>query len=206
VAGGPAPYNKRNPAERARLAGIVFDLVLDGCSMRRIDELSRDPDGPTGGQRISATSAKEMVQEERARLLDPKVDEYRAIELARLERSLERLLNMEASVKRAMARKHITVNNGRVIKTTNPETLAEEDVEDDTFILQAVDRLNRIEESRRRVGEAIRRLLGLDMPVKVDATVTEVTQQDVELQEMLRDAKVKMQLEEQQIIDGGADD
>jgi hypothetical protein len=44
------------------------------------------------------------------------------------------------------------------------------------------------------------------MPVKVDATVTEVTQQDVELQEMLRDAKVKMQLEEQQIIDGGADD
>jgi hypothetical protein len=41
------------------------------------------------------------------------------------------------------------------------------------------------------------------MPVKVDATVTEVTQQDVELQEMLRDAKVKMQLEEQRIIDGG---
>ena len=67
----------------------------------------------------------------------------------------------------------------------------------------AVDRLNRIEESRRRTSESIRRLLGIDMPIKVDATVTDTTQQDLELQEMLRDAKARVQLEEQKIVDGG---
>lgn len=201
--GGPAPYRKRNRAETADYACIVFDLHIGGLSYRAIDALTRQPDGPTSGHRISTTTAKELVYAEAARRIDPKVDEYRAIELGRLEAALERLHNMEESVRQVMTRKHITVNNGRVIRVENPETGEEEPVEDDTFILQAVDRLTRIEESRRRTGEAIRRLLGLDMPVKVDATVTETTQQDIELQEMIRDAKAKVQLEEQQIIDGG---
>lgn len=191
MAAGPAPYSKRNPAERAHYAAIVFDLTLEGHSTRKIDELSRDPDGPTGGHRISATTAKEMVREEAARRIDPKVDAYRAIELARLEASLERYLNMEESVRTVMARKHITVNNGRVIRAINPDTLKEENVEDDTFVLQAVDRLNRIEDGRRRTSESIRRLLGLDAPVKVDATVTETTQQDIELQEMVAEMRAK---------------
>jgi hypothetical protein len=42
------------------------------------------------------------------------------------------------------------------------------------------------------------------VPVKVDATVHEVTQKDLELQEMLREAKARVPLEEQQILDGGA--
>jgi hypothetical protein len=50
--------------------------------------------------------------------------------------------------------------------------------------LGAVDRLLKISESRRR-------LLGLDAAVKVDATVTEVTQADLELQELLREAQAR---------------
>lgn len=205
MAGGPAPYRRRNRAQAAEYATIVFDLHIGGLSYRAIDTLSQQPDGPTGGFRISTTKAKELVYAEAARRVDPRVDEYRAIELGRLEASLERLHNMEESVRQTMARKHITVSNGRVIRAENPATGEEEPVEDDSFILQAVDRLTRIEESRRRTGEAIRRLLGLDMPIKVDQQVTEVSQQDLELQEMLRDAKAKLQLEEQQIVDGGND-
>jgi hypothetical protein len=202
VPGGPAPYRRRDRAQSADHAATVFDLRISGLSYRAIDALTQQADGPTGGQRISCTKAKELVYAEAARRIDPKVDQYRAIELARLEASLDRLHNMEESVREVMARKHITVNNGRVIKAINAETGEEEPVEDDTFVLQAVDRLTRIEEQRRKVSESIRRLLGADMPVKVDATVTETTQQDVELQEMLRDAKAKMQLEEQRIVDG----
>lgn len=203
MAGGPNPYKLSNKEERAQLAGIVFDLRVQGLSFYAIDALSQSPDGPTGGKRIPASTARDLARAEHERRIDPKVDEYRVLELARLEAALERLHNMEESVQRVMARKHITVNNGRVIRVPNPETGEEETVEDDTFVLQAVDRLNRIEESRRRTSESIRRLLGLDMPIKVDQTVTETTQQDLELQEMIRDAKARVQLEEQRIVDGG---
>jgi hypothetical protein len=206
MAGGPVPYNRRNPAERAQLAEIVFDLKAQGLSNYTIDSMTQHPDGPTGGVRVPASTVRDLIREEIGRRVDPKVEEYRTLELARLEATLERLHNMEESVQRVMARKHITVSNGHVIKTINPDSGEEEPVEDDTFVLQAVDRLNRIEESRRRTSESIRRLLGLDMPVRVDATITETTQQDLELQEMIRDAKAKVRLEEQQIIDGGTED
>lgn len=203
MAGGPNPYKLKNASVRADLAALVFDLRVQGLSFYAIDALTQAPDGPTDGKRIPASTARDLVREERERRLDPKVDEYRALELARLEAALERLHNMEESVQRVMGRKHITVNNGRVIRILDPDSGEEEPVEDDTFVLQAVDRLNRIEESRRKTSESIRRLLGLDMPIKVDQTVTETTQQDIELQEMIRDAKARVQLEEQRIVDGG---
>lgn len=199
MAGGPNPYKLRNKAARAELASLVFDLRVQGLSFYAIDTLTQDPDGPTSGQRIPASTARDLERDERERRIDPKVDEYRALELARLEATLERLHNMEESVRTVMARKHITVNNGRVIRVLNPDSGEEEPVEDDTFILQAVDRLNRIEESRRKTSESIRRLLGLDMPVKVDATVTEVGQDDIELAALLREAKAKNAVEEARI-------
>lgn len=188
---GPKPYQRPNNASRAKLAEIVFDLRAQGHSFRAIDTITQDANGPTGGDRVPYTTARDLVREEAALRVDPKVEEYRAIELARLEAALERLLNMEASVQRVMARKHITVNNGRVIRAINEDTGEEENVEDDTFVLQAVDRLNRIEESRRRTSESIRRLLGLDAPVKVEQQITEVTQQDIELQEMVAEMKAQ---------------
>lgn len=197
MAGGPNPYKLSNKEARADLASTVFDLRVQGLSFHAIDALTQTPDGPTGGKRIPASTARDLCREEHERRIDPKVDEYRALELARLEAALERLHHMEESVRTVMARKHVTVNNGRVIY------IGDEPMEDDTFVLQAVDRLNRIEESRRRTSESIRRLLGLDMPIKVDQTVTETTQQDIELQEMIRDAKARVQLEEQGIVDGG---
>lgn len=195
MAGGPAPYRKHNPAERAELAAIIFDLKLQGLSFRGIEAATLAPDGPTAGKRVAYATARDLVREEVARRVDPLVNEYRTIELARLEATLERLHNMEESVRRVMARKHITVSNGKVITLPGED----EPLEDDGFILQAVDRLTRIEESRRRTSESLRRLLGLDMPVKVDATVTEVTQEDIELSELIREAEAKNAVEEARI-------
>lgn len=189
--GGPRTYRMTNRAVAAEHVAAIFDLRAQGLSYRAIDALTQDPDGPTGGKRISVTRCKELIYEEAARRIDPRVDAYRTLALASLEASLERLHNMEESVRTVMAREHITVNNGRVIRVANPQTGEEEPVADDTFILQAVDRLTRIEESRRKTNESIRKLLGLDAPAKVDATVTEVTQQDIELQEMVAELQAK---------------
>lgn len=199
VAGG-APYRKANRAERAELAAIVFDLKVQGLSFRAIDALTQAPDGPTGGHRVGASTAKDMVREEAARRVDPKVDEWRAMELGRLDASLERLKGLEDAARRVLQREHITVNNGRII------VLDGSPLPDDGPVLAAIDRLIKVEDARQRNSESRRKLLGLDAPAKFDAQVTEVTQQDLELQEMIRDAKAAVQMEEQQIIDGGSPD
>lgn len=198
MAGGPAPYNRRNPAEQAEKAAIVFQLKLDGHSFRAIEAITAAPDGPTAGERIPWTTARDLLREELARRVDPKIDAYRSLHLERLEGELVRLNELEARTRQVLDRHHITVNNGRVIKLDDGEPL-----QDDGPVLAAIDRLIKIEDARRKNNAEQRKLLGLDAPTKVDAQVTETTQQDIELQEMIRDAKAKVQLEEQQIIDGG---
>lgn len=88
---------------------------------------------------------------------------------------------------------HVMVSHGKIICDENGNPLR-----DHAPILAAL-------REARATLESFRRMMGLDQPVKVDATVHEVTQQDVELQEMLREAKAKMQAEEQHILDGGTE-
>ncbi len=97
-----------------------------------------------------------------------------------------------------LGRNHVTVSHGKVITVIDPKTGTEEPLLDDGPRLAAIDRLLRIRESYRK-------LYGADERAKLDVTVHEVTQQDVELQEMLREAKAKMQAEEQHILDGGTE-
>lgn len=185
MAGGPDPYKRKNRAKRAEYAEIVFDLTLQGLSIRKIDALTQDPNGPTGGHRISATTVKEMIREEAARRIDPKVDEWRAVQVTRIEAALARLDGLEEAAIKVLEREHITVNNGRIISLDGVP------LPDDGPVLQAIDRLVKIEEARLRNGEALRRILGLDAPTKVDHTVTETTQQDIELQELVAEMRAK---------------
>jgi hypothetical protein len=185
MAGGPAPYNRKNPAEQAEKAAIVFQLKLDGHSFRAIEAITAAPDGPTRGDRIPWTTARDLLREELARRVDPKIDAYRALHLERLEGELVRLGELEARAKQVLDRHHITVNNGRVIAIDG------EPLQDDGPVLQAIDRLVRIEDARRKNNAEQRKLLGLDAPTKVDATVTETTQQDIELQEMVAEMRAK---------------
>lgn len=91
-------------------------------------------------------------------------DELRQMELARLDGELERLVGLEAAVHEVLAREHITVSNGKVICLPGDDT----PLPDDAPVLQAVDRLLKIEESRRRNGESRRKLLGLDAEKKIN--------------------------------------
>lgn len=84
---------------------------------------------------------------------------------------------------------HIVVSNGRVMEHKG------EVLEDNGPRIQALDQL-------RRLNIEWRKLHGTDAAVKVDATIHEVTQQDLELQEMLREAKAAADAEEQQIRGG----
>ncbi|MDQ0758707.1 hypothetical protein [Streptomyces canus] len=94
-----------------------------------------------------------------------------------------------------LQRDHVTVSHGKVIMWLNPETQEEEPLLDDGPKMQAI-------QLALRVRESYRKLHGLDQPAKIDATVHEVTQQDLELQEMLREAKAKTAAEEQEIRAG----
>ncbi len=50
-----------------------------------------------------------------------------------------------------------------------------------------------------KVSESRRKLLGVDAPVQVEATVTEVTQEDLALAELVREAQMAAAVTEQQI-------
>ncbi|WP_331764399.1 hypothetical protein [Streptomyces anulatus] len=89
---------------------------------------------------------------------------YRQQENERLDAELERLEGLEAAARRVLANRHILVNNGRVI--LHPDT--NEPMEDDAPVLQAIDRLVKIDDARRRNGERRAKLNGLDMPVQTE--------------------------------------
>ncbi|WP_329163934.1 hypothetical protein OHB49_28890 [Streptomyces sp. NBC_01717] len=92
------------------------------------------------------------------RVLDETVreagDDLRALELDRLD-------GMYAAAMEVLEREHVTVSNGRVVSLDDGTPLP-----DDGPVLQAIDRLLRIQERRAR-------LLGLDAPVKRDLTLTD---------------------------------
>ncbi|MFJ9214240.1 hypothetical protein [Streptomyces sp. NPDC102264] len=77
-------------------------------------------------------------------------DELRTLELERLDA-------MYASVMDVLERKHFTVSNGKIMY------MGDQPLEDDGPVLQAVDRLLRIQERRAR-------LLGLDAPAKTQVS------------------------------------
>ncbi|MDH6448192.1 hypothetical protein M2155_000600 [Streptomyces sp. SAI-119] len=143
--------------------------------------------------------AHHAVQRAIADVIPEPAESLLFFELERLDAELERLNRLEQEVRAVLERRHITVSNGRVI--LHPET--GEPMEDDGPVLQAADRLLKIEEARRRNGDRRAELTGIKAAIKVDHTVREVTQQDLELQEMMREAKAKMRAEEQRILDGG---
>ncbi|MEH0586216.1 hypothetical protein QA942_19850 [Streptomyces sp. B21-106] len=119
-------------------------------------------------------------------------------ELERLDAELVRLDGLEAAARKVLTARHITVSNGHVI--LHPET--GDPMEDDGPVLQAIDRLIKIEDARRRNGERRAKLTGIEAAVKVDATVHEVSQEDIELAELIREAQARNAAQEARIKDG----
>lgn len=147
--------------EGAEKDAAAADLRSKGYTYQRIaDELGYSD------KKNAWTSVQRCLKA----VIEEPTKEVLALELGRLDAELERLNGLEDSVRAVLERKHITVSNGRIIKLPNPDTGDEEPLEDDGPVLQAVDRLLRIEESRRKNGESRRKLLGLDAPAKTQVS------------------------------------
>jgi transcriptional regulator with XRE-family HTH domain len=159
----------REQAYTLRLRGLTLRQIADeiGCSNQHVHTLLR---------------------EEIAERLDPLKDQYLQYELDRLDHMQQAVLTVLDNPVRI---EHVAHWDGTYETNDQGErfkriTMVPVQVVDDRKILGAVDRLVRISESRRK-------LTGLDAPVKVqaDVQVTETTQEDLELQELIREAKAK---------------
>lgn len=146
---------------------------------------------------ITKSTAQKACQRALADIVREPAEDLLKIELQRLDLQLVRLHQLETAARGVLEARHITVNNGKVI--LHPDT--DQPMEDDAPVLQAIDRLVKIEAARNQNSERRAKLLGLDAALKVDATVHEVTQQDIELQAMLREAKARVAAQEQALRD-----
>jgi hypothetical protein len=115
-----------------------------------------------GSARRDLHRALEQHRDEEA----AEVSIYRQQENERLDDELCRLEDLEAAARTVLRNRHIMVNNGRVI--LHPDT--DQPMEDDAPVLQAIDRLVKIEDARRRNGERRAKLNGLEMPVKAEVS------------------------------------
>jgi hypothetical protein len=175
--------------ETARRDAKAADLRAKGWTYQQIAAELGYGDKRTAADAIER-ALKDIIREPGEAVLH--------FELERLDAELVRLGDLEVSARKVLTNRHIMVNNGRVI--LHPET--EQPMEDDGPVLQAIDRLIKIEDARRRNGERRAKLTGIEAAVKVDATVHQVTQQDLELQEMIREAKAQVAAQEQALRDG----
>lgn len=89
-------------------------------------------------------------------------------EVRKLDMELMRLEQLERNVRKVLDAEHITVSNGHVI--LDPRT--EQPLADDAPILQAADRLVKIEDARRKNAARRAALLGLDAEQKVSVEGT----------------------------------
>lgn len=101
--------------------------------------------------RADAYNAVQRVLKETVREAGEQV---RALELERLDR-------LETAANEVLERAHVTVSHGKIVAGADGEPLL-----DDAPVLQAIDRLLRIQERRSR-------LLGLDAPIKKDVSLTD---------------------------------
>jgi hypothetical protein len=151
-------------------------LKLDEVTVRRTKLLALRRQGVRyDDERVEAlgysspnAARKDVVRALEAHRLEEatEVANYRQQENERLDDELSRLEDLEAAARTVLRNRHIMVNNGRVI--VDPDT--NEPMLDDAPVLQAIDRLIKIEDARRRNGERRAKLNGLEMPVKAEVT------------------------------------
>ena len=97
-----------------------------------------------------------------------------------------------------LERHHVTISGGRIVYDGPEPTEDEEDTRsplfDDGPVLQAIATLLRVQERRSK-------LLGLDAPQRVDATVHQPDPAELELAELIREQRAKNAVEAQHLED-----
>lgn len=174
VTSGSYPHRSQGDSDAATAARReqCYELRLRGLTIRQIAERVG----------IAPTTVHGDLRAEIKNRLDPLKDQYLQYELDRLDHMQQAALLVLENPGTV-----VVVPVSDVDEEGKPTVrMVNHVIVDDRKILGAIDRLVRISESRRK-------LVGLDAPVKVqaDVQVTETTQEDLELQELLREAKAK---------------
>jgi transcriptional regulator of nitric oxide reductase len=104
---------------------------------------------------VSKSNAWEAVQRAFRDTLREPADQARAVELARLEAAHDAAMAV-------LARDHVTVSQGRIVKDNDGTPVI-----DDGPVVQAINAVMRLSESRRK-------LLGLDAPQRHELTMGEI--------------------------------
>ena len=149
-----AVAERRGKALRLRAAGRTYDEITQALGYSTRSACIQDI------QRALAATVAEPAAE------------LRTLELERLDKAL-------AVAFEVLTTRHLAHSNGRVV--LHPET--RQPLRDDGPRLNAIDRIVRVSESRRK-------LLGLDKQV-LDVTVTEITQADIAFREMVAEQKAR---------------
>jgi transposase-like protein len=121
----------------------------------------------------SKSSAHDAVHRAFKATLTEPAEQARAVELARLEDAHDAALAV-------LMREHITVSHGKVITVTDDDG-NEVPLIDDAPVLQAIDRIRALSESRRK-------LLGLDAPSRVSVDAEHLGQEVADLLTALTEA------------------
>ncbi len=136
---------------------------------------------------IDVHTAHDAVKRALAAIRGEGAPEALALELERLDTSLQRLDKMQAAAEAVLERRHVHVSGGKIVvqvteyardgegnilldEDGNPKAENVEQLEDDAPVLAALDRLVKIEIERRAIGESRRKLLGLDAEQKVSVS------------------------------------
>jgi hypothetical protein len=157
-----------NSEQRAEQAARAYEMRLQG---QRLAAIGRELG-------IATSTVHKLLAEHVAARVDPLADAYRAMELDRLD-------DLTVRAYAVLTARHVVVQHGKVI--LDPDS--GEPMLDDAPVLNAIDRLVRLSESRRK-------LLGLDAPLKADVTVTPVDPADIELAQIISEARAKAAVEE----------
>src|SRR5690606_28078765 len=126
---------------------------------------------------IAVSTVHDRLERYMAGRVDPLADQYRQVELDRLD-------DLTARAYQVLTARHIVVQHGKVVRDENGNPIP-----DYAPILQAIGTLVRLSERRAK-------LLGLDAAVRVDAQVHQVDPADIELAQMIREAKARAAAEE----------
>lgn len=162
----------RNQPERDAWAAERW--AADGWTFQRIADAMGMAD------KSSAYAAVQRGMRHTKEITEATTEKARAAHRTRLEYALEVVLGILES-------EHVQVSHGRIIKDDQGVPLL-----DDGPRLAAIDRL-------RALSESLRKLDSIDQPAKVETTVTEITQQDAELAELVNEYKAKNSRIEQEI-------
>lgn len=174
------PHSRSNPAEKAEKQVAAYELMLLGYSLRAAAaEMTR-----LGYGEMSYETVRTLVAIEGKERVEPAAEAWRTMLIERHNASRLRVLDV-------LNRDHLTISDGRVVMIDGAPII------DDGPVLQAVDRLNKIDAQ-------IAKLTGAEAPVVTEATVNATIARPVELQDAMAKARVAMEAEEARIKQGEA--